>query len=401
MMRKNINFKYLVIILFIILLIIFMFIKLSKNVSQDVSKNHFGYFESVATLNYNHPDADVINLSDNKILILGNDIKGIPSEIYDPESNEVKYFIFKDNLFISQRGLALNDHKILLINTCNPIISKCNINTFYDFKNNITVYDLKSKKIVNNYTFKNFDNLIIEDYLCLEDGNVFFILSNHQIKQEAEYYFLLYDIQKNNINILQKLPKLYRPKGIRINNDEILIFQDNSTILKYNIKKNTLISTNSKTALFNCSYTKIGNKVLILGTIDSNNNKFNQLYDIDQDKIIDTPPMQFDRTYAELNTSGKTRYRTVPINSHQILITGGRRNPKSYFGYRGIDIDSAEIYDINTNAFKTIDKSIYTHDSSELIKLDNNNILLIGGTTNKAGGIEIFQVKEKGERYEY
>lgn len=85
-MRKNINFKYLVIILFIILLIIFMFIKLSKNVSQDVSKNHFGYFESVATLNYNHPDADVINLSDNKILILGNDIKGIPSEIYDPES---------------------------------------------------------------------------------------------------------------------------------------------------------------------------------------------------------------------------------------------------------------------------------------------------------------------------
>ena len=80
---------------------------------------------------------------------------------------------------------------------------------------------------------------------------------------------------------------------------------------------------------------------------------------------------------------------------------GGRKHSKWGLGIRGIDIKNAEIYDIDKNAFIPIANSNYTHDSSELIKLDNNNILLIGGTTNKAGGIEIFQVKEKGERYEY
>lgn len=390
-MEKRFNLIYIIVGLLVLLIFVFIFIKFSKY--------HYGYFKRVANLQFNHPDADVIKLSNNQIIILGNDIKQIPSEIYNPVTNEVKTFTFKNNLFISQRGIALKDNKILLVNTCDSDLLTCNLNNFYDFKNNISIYDINLQKIVSNYTFKSFSNLIIEDYLCLEDGNVFFILSNHPIKQKSEYYFFVYDVQKNSTNLLKKISDLHRPKGIKISNDEILIFQDNSTILKYNIKKNTLISTNSKTALFNCSYTKIGNKVLILGTIDSNNNKFNQLYDIDQDKIIDTPPMQFDRTYAELNTSGKTRYRTVPINSHQILITGGRRNPKSYFGYRGIDIDSAEIYDIDKNAFIPIANSNYTHDSSELIKLDDN-ILIIGGTTNKIGGVEIYSVKEKGEKYE-
>lgn len=392
-MKKRFNLIYIIVGLLVLLIFVFILIKFSKY--------NYGYFKKVANLQFNHPDADVIKLSNNQIIILGNDIKGIPSEIYDPESNEVKYFIFKDNLFISQRGLALNDHKILLINTCNPIISKCNINTFYDFKNNITVYDLKSKKIVNNYTFKSFSNLIIEDYLCLEDGNVFFILSNHPIKQKSEYYFLVYDVQKNSTNILKKTSDLHRPKGIKISNDEILIFQDNSTVLKYNVKKQDFVPTKSKTSIYNCSYTKIGDKVLILGTSGALNNKnqYNQLYDINQDKITNIPPMHFDRTFALLNSNGKTIYRTIPLNSKQVLIMGGRKHSKWGLGIRGIDIRNAEIYDIDKNAFIPIANSNYTHDSSELIKLDDN-ILIIGGTTNKIGGVEIYSAKEKGEKYE-
>ena len=65
----------------------------------------------------------------------------------------------------------------------------------------------------------------------------FFILSNHPIKQKSECYFLVYDVQRNSTNLLKKTSDLHRPKGIKISNDEILIFQDNSIVLKYNLKK--------------------------------------------------------------------------------------------------------------------------------------------------------------------
>ena len=392
-MKKRFNLIYIIVGLLVLLIFVFIFIKFSKY--------HYGYFKRVANLQFNHTDADVIKLSNNQIIILGNDIKQIPSEIYNPATNEVKTFSFKNNLFISQRGIALKDNKILLVNTCDSDLLTCNLNNFYDFKNNISIYDINLQKIVSNYTFKSFSNLIIEDYLCLEDGNVFFILSNHPIKQKSEYYFLVYDVQKNSTNILKKTSDLHRPKGIKISNDEILIFQDNSTVLKYNVKKQDFVPTKSKTSIYNCSYTKIGDKVLILGTSGALNNKnqYNQLYDINQDKITNIPPMHFDRTFALLNSNGKTIYRTIPLNSKQVLIMGGRKHSKWGLGIRGKDIKNAEIYDIDKNAFIPIANSNYTHDSSELIKLDDN-ILIIGGTTNKIGGVEIYSVKEKGEKYE-
>ena len=73
-MGKRFNLIYIIVGLLVLLIFVFIFIKFSKY--------HYGYFKKVANLQFNHTDADVIKLSNNQIIILGNDIKQIPSEIY-------------------------------------------------------------------------------------------------------------------------------------------------------------------------------------------------------------------------------------------------------------------------------------------------------------------------------
>ena len=72
---------------------------------NQIYKSRFGYFETEGSLNYPHPDADAFLLPNNRILILGDTLNNIPSEIYDINDKISEIYNFKDNLIHSPEGV--------------------------------------------------------------------------------------------------------------------------------------------------------------------------------------------------------------------------------------------------------------------------------------------------------
>ena len=78
--------------------IIILIISKNKNTLSD-----YGYFVPVNYLNKTHYAADAIKLNDEQILVVGNDLSGIPSEIYNRKDNSVNFYIFPNNLKVDKR----------------------------------------------------------------------------------------------------------------------------------------------------------------------------------------------------------------------------------------------------------------------------------------------------------
>ena len=397
--------KKFITILFCISIIILIRIKLTT----PKTTSDYGHFVTTNYLNSIHYAADAIKLSDGQILVLGNDNLGIPSEIYNPKNNSVKLYKFPNNLHVNERGITLGNGKILLLDTCDSNKSTCS-DYAKDFKGNITVYDTNLKKIVSSNSLKNSD--IIFDFFLLNDGRVFFVTVYQQIKQKPKFYFAIYDFKTNNLTFSKEIPEFDIPKGVQINENEILVFQNNGPIMKYNIKNKKLTKMKSKNPLNNSLYAKIGeNYILICGTKEPSGHLHNDnlLYDISKDKITKIGEMNYKRMFRGFNSNTKLPYNLLPIDSTRVLITGGRRAAKWWIFYpiTKIPVDAAEIYDLNKNKFIPIGKSNYTHDTHNMIRLNDNEIVLIGGyKTHKRikdflygskdkSWIEIFKINEK------
>lgn len=399
--------KKFITILFCISIIILIRIKLTT----PKTTSDYGHFVTTNYLNSIHYAADAIKLSDGQILVLGDDNLGIPAEIYNPKNNSVKLYKFPNNLHVNERGITLGNGKILLLDTCDSNKSTCS-DYAKDFKGNITVYDTNLKKIVSSNSLKiSNKQFIIYDFFCLNDGRVFFVTSYWQIKQKSKSYFAIYDFKTNNLTFSKEIPELNIPKGVQINENEILILQNNGPIMKYNIKNKKLTKMKSKNPLTNSLYAKIGeNYILICGTKESPGHLHNDnlLYDISKDKITKIGEMNYERMYGVCNSNTKLPYNLLPIDSTRVLITGGRRGPKWWiYTIAGLPVDAAEIYDLNKNKFIPIGKSNYTHATHNMIRLNDNEIVLIGGyRTHKRikdflygskgkSWIEIFKINEK------
>lgn len=384
--------------------IIILIISKNKNTLSD-----YGYFVPVNYLNKTHYAADAIKLNDEQILVVGNDLSGIPSEIYNRKDNSVNFYIFPNNLKVDKRGISLGNNKILLLDTCDFNKSACR-DFVKDYMGNITVYDTNLKKIVSSNSLKrSYQSQIVYDFFCLNDGRVFFIISYLPIKQKSKTYFVIYNFKTNKMIFSKEIPELNIPKGIQINENEILILQNNGLIMKYNIQNNELIKMKSKNPVNNSTYTRIGkNYILICGTkkpTGASQNE-NYLYNVSKDRITRIGQMNYERMYGEANFNMKLSYNLLPIDSTRVLITGGNRRPKWWFTHVGIRVDEAEIYDFNKNKFIPIGKSNYTHNRHNMIKLKNNEIVLIGGydtykrisdlqygSENKSW-IEVFKINE-------
>ena len=397
--------KFITILFCISIIIILIRIKLTT----PKTTSDYGYFVTTNYLNSIHYAADAIKLSDGQILVLGNDKLGIPTEIYNPKNNSVKLYKFPNNLHVHERGITLGNGKILLLDTCDSNKSTCS-DYAKDFKGNITVYDTNLKKIVSSNSLKNSD--IIFDFFLLNDGRVFFVTFYQQIKQKPKFYFAIYDFKTNNLTFSKEIPELDIPKGVQINENEILILQDNGPIMKYNIKNKKLTKMKSKNPLTNSLYAKIGeNYILICGTKESPGHLHNDnlLYDISKDKITKIGEMNYERMVYGFNSNAKLPYNLLPIDSTRVLITGGRRRVKWWILYptTEIQVDAAEIYDLNKNKFIPIGKSNYTHAKHNMIRLNDNEIVLIGGYetpkrikdfyygSKGKSWIEIFKINEK------
>ena len=404
------NVLRILIFIFIIISIIVLGMIISIISKNNNSSPDYGYFVPVNYLNRTHYAADAIKLNNEQILVVGNDLSGIPSEIYNRKDNSVNFYIFPNNLKVNKRGISLGNNKILLLDTCDFNKSACR-DFVKDYMGNITVYDTNLKKIVSSNSLKlSYQSQIVYDFFCLNDGRVFFIISYLPIKQKSKTYFVIYNFKTNKMIFSKEIPELDIPKGIQINKNEILILQNNGPIMKYNIQNNELIKMKSKNPVNNSIYTKIGkNYILICGTKEPTGASKNEnyLYDFSKDKITRIGQMNYERMYGEANFNVKLPYNLLPIDSTRVLITGGNRRPKWWYTHVGIRVDEAEIYDLDKNEFIPIGKSNYTHNRHNMIKLNNNEIILIGGYdtykrisdiqsgSKDKSWIEVFKINEK------
>lgn len=379
MNKKNVA---LVILMLVSILLIYKYV-ITPKAAKYAELTKYGKFEKVGRLNSTHINSDVMKLEDGRILILGDDLKNEPSEIYDPKIQKVSEYKFPGQISINNRGISLPNNQILIIGVCVRRGERC-----IEYRNNnIALYDISTKKFLQYNFFKKFDNVKFYDYFYMKDGKVIFIITDEEIEKPTSFVIGIYNIRENTV----KYSKEYKiqsdtgcPKGIPINKNEILILQDKSKILKYNITNNTIKETKSENLLENSSYTLIGDKVLIIGSLKGYYdciNEYNLIYDIKSDEISKVPPILTTRGLStELLQSYKPIYGILALSGNNILITGGKGGPKSY-NVRGLPLKEAEIFDLNKKEFVNLPKMNCTHNSHKSILLDNGDVLLLGGET--------------------
>lgn len=303
-----------------------------------------------------------------------------------------------DYLKLYRRGIVLDDGNILFLGTCNLRKTQCL--TVNDY-NNITLYDTKLNKIVSEYHSDNdFAVYHSYDYFKL-DNEKLCIISQPLNLNNANTYIAIYNIQDNSLYKTNIKGDIILPKGVKISEQEILIFSEprcseqktpekitticNSPhILKYNTTDNSIKVLKSKTSLQSPSYTKINDKIIILGFNPSPKDKYNEIYDINNDKIVRIPNMQENHVTPFLNGIYKPLFKALPLGNEYVIITGGEK-ALSFTSPTGIAQDVVEVYSISNNKFKSIGKSHYAHKSHSMLKLDNGDILLIGGFSYKLG----------------
>ena len=353
----------------------------------------YGKFYNVGTLNYIHYDSDAIKLSNGNILVLGNYFNNIPSEIYNPNSNEVSVYNFPNNLKVYKQAIALPNNKIMLIKSCDTLKSECK--TVRDFSHNIIVYDIVSKQYNVIYQTDKNINLFIHDYFTLENNNVAIFLEKLQPMKESHYIVVIYNTQSNLVEISDVNKRSYTPKGISINTNELLVLEDNSYLKKYNINNRIMQETGTKiTMLEPLSYVKLKNKIFIFGTNQKGNyghlHLHNELYDLEENSISKISKMNDVRTANGYNTINKAQFNSICLDDKHILITGGIKYPKGILGFlypNGKVLKTAEIYDIERNKFMKIKNMNYEHSSHNVIKT-NTGLVIIGGKTQQ---VEVFK----------
>lgn len=380
------NKKAAVIIFLLIVSTILVYAYMIKsNVDTYKYLTRYGHFEVGGKLKYPHVSSDAIQLEDGRILILGTDLssKKEETEIYDPKTDIATIYKFPENIKIDGNGLALKDNKIFLLKVCDTNSSKCD--SYPDYETNFAVYDLGTKevKVFNKFPIPS-SNLFIKDYFVLNDGRVF-------IFSALSKYFniFVYNPKINVLDVHTHPNNSIGSKAIQINDNEVLILRSNSGINKYNIQTKRLETLKSKVSLRECLFTKVGDKILITGRADFNpkdRKYYNELYDIKTDSIEKIPPMSDEKRkyshYGELKIP--TSYRVLPINQDFVLIVGG---DKHNWGSEPLSKNTAEIYDIKKKEFIRIKNMHYAHSYFNIIRLNDEEVLLIGG--------KVYPVKEK------
>ena len=374
--------KFLSVFVLIILICLISLLYMSYN-NKKKNKNIYGQYTVLTQLSDKHYDCDAIKLSDGKILILGNDPYSIPTELYDYNTNEVSVFSFPPSIKINKQGIALPNNKILLIGVCNNQNKKCTGNFGY---NDIAVFDLDSNKVQHFYKINDSDYIKVYDYLLMDNGNVFLLLAYTKDYKEHFYKIGIYNPNKNTLELSKKYKMNTSnciPSGIQINSNEILILANKSKIFKYDINQRVLNETEFTNPLDNSLYTKLGDKILILGSSSDSivQNDYNLLYDIKEDKIMQIPPMVVFKTFLTFYTSKYIpEFSVTNTNQYRALITGGRGRSE-WHSIGGMILNSAEIYDSEINEFIRINDMNCPRYGHRSLLMDDGNILLIGGIT--------------------
>ncbi len=355
---------------------------------NQIYKSRFGYFETEGSLNYPHPDADAFLLPNNRILILGDTLNNIPSEIYDINDKISEIYNFKDNLIHSPEGVLLDDNRLFLLRTC--VNSACGKSVLYNLNSNKIDYIYDNTFNTSNVSLNN----VLLDYLLLNGQNVFYI--SHKQNNQYEIGIFKTKAQYKQIHLTNE--DLNYPKSIQINDNQILVMSIRNAYL-FDIKHNKLTKLNfsygnSPNPNVNnqriSHLIKLKDKIFIFMYLaDSNFNGYNLTlkFDIKSKEFSKLSSSSIIRDNDFMGVSHVSS--AVNLNNKYVLLNGGLAQASRLVGLLGghyIERNSAEIYDVRKNKFYRIVNMPYAKFGHRSILINNNEIYIIGGKTCKLLG---------------
>lgn len=369
-----------------LLLGIILFIILIFCISQ-IYKSRFGYFKTVGSLNYQHPNADAFLMQNNKIFILGNsfDRPPIPNEIYDINNRISEIFNFKHNLRHYPEGVLIDNNRIFLLRAC--INSRCGMSVVYNINSNKIdyIYD----NTFSTYT-KNLNNDLL-NHLLLNNKNIFYI--SH--KSNNQYEIGIFKPKTHDKQIFLTNENIGFPKSIQLNDTQILIMSISNAYI-FDIEHNKLTKLNFPYGNYPNSgvnnqrishMIKSKDKIFIfIYLVDRNFNGYNLTlkFDIKSKNFSKLASSSIIRDYCFIGTNYVSS--AVSLNNKYILLNGGLTPSSILTGLlegHDIKVNSAEIYDVRKNEFYRIVNMPYAKFGHQSILINNNEVYIIGGETNK------------------
>lgn len=360
----------------------------------------FGYFVNGPAPNYPYIGADILTLEDGNLLFLGTnypkdndpDSTNRPFEIYDIKLNKFYEYNLTDKLVFWSKGLLLKDNKLLLTFVYDPN-GKIKYSSYIPGKkkkppyqyDSMAIIDLRTKKIEKIFQ-KKINKSYQPDWIStkvtqLNNGKILII----DIYNNAAE---IYNPETNTSKLLniKNLNKYGEITVIPIDSNKALIF--GTTLSDKKMKFDTVLQYDDSTESINVvgkmlfreyfMVSKINNNKIIImgGRIANKSCKEIEIYDTQTNKSNIVAYLS--KVNRKLGLHENT-FAAAPINDNFYLITGGNIQSEPYAGHR----KSTEIIDLVKNKnFKGPDMH-KRYSYHKMIKLANNNILIINGNTTQ------------------
>ena len=416
---KIVFYKKFFIILMSIVIITCLFFKLKQY--------QFGHFINGPITNYSHEiSTDILTLDNGDLLILGSNchqnlynygslndmqINETPFEIYNPKENNFTKFSLPNNIAYQPMGLLLNNYKLLLTFVYDYKDSKySNYSTKmyppypYD---SMAIVDLKNKKIekiiqkkINKHNQPNFQ---YTSFTLLGNGKILIIDFFNKIAE-------IYNPNNNSSEILNlKIDKEPGSKVIANGYSQALIFgatnlfpeefeklsyYSEDYVEQYDDNSKTLKQVGKTLRRSFPSVMKISqDKIIIFG---GEINTLQKRYNIVNEIEIYNPKINESKIIAQFNQkrkfeANKTTFSGNLINDKLFLITGGVNGETPF----KITKRSSEILNLETGDMYQGPNMKYAHANHQMIKLNDGNILIIGGRNlNDNRKTELFKIRK-------
>lgn len=340
----------------------------------------YGHFEKISEMNFPHAFHKTFLLKDGRVLILGNNLRLNTSEIYDPKTN--KFTILKK--FNENRpaynAIMLDDGRILITGGYSE---KSTPQKTLLLKSSL-IYDSIKDEIIN-------------------EGEMHFVRADHSNANLNNGKILIFGgySGKTGKDAYVSKAELYNPKS-----NEFILLKSSPNFV-YGKVANTSVLSDGR--LFIINYLNKNNKAEIF---DPKTNKFSVLnipltndsdefyyylykivplkndrivlFENDKDdfnniKILDLKTNKLTNV-GHMNLKDRGGYEVTLLKDENILITGGGVGRAS-FSKR---VNSAEIFDTKKLKFYNVPKMKYNTNSSSTILLNDDRVLINGGSLGSA-----------------
>ncbi len=388
------------------IIIIILSIGLTFFAFNKYSSEKYGYFVNGPKMHYARSgDFDAIKLKDGRVLVLGCnrprnynksqkmqkylDVYSIkPSEIYDPKINKFNIVDFGKDFYYESEGILLKDGRVLL-----PYVYVPKKDT-----NAISGFPSKQMAVYNPYTNK--IDAIIERKLLrrysasvlLNDGTVLmtngspiapsgkeYLKGEEKVKQ-AE----VYNPKTNTTKLVGKSKfKRFRPNAVALDDGTALIVGSSQEVETYNQKTETFETVGKlNIKRLNPRLVKLNNgDVLILGG-DNQDSPDYTVGEVQEAEIYNPKTKTF-KIIGEMTTKrgggNSNDFTATKLNNGNVLIIGGWTTKNNSLFDSFNSLKSSELYDPHKNIFIKSANMKRPRLNHKAILLDSGDVLILGG----------------------